>query len=422
MSGNPSAPSLRPRTRGRSVRVSPLDVMHAGARVRSVIGPVDPVDPAAAAGRVADLAALGPRTRVGLAPDRTTTRWTFDPGAPGVEFETVPEPATAAELLASLVDSPSGAPIRVVSAGRFLATEHDHGLGEVEFALALHETILGVGAPRPGTRLRPPVAATAFGVFARHPRRAAALLAGRGAPESAGAEPEARGVPAGTGAVGPQVAWSPKPDVFTVVMPADVVTALRARRDRDEPGTSLFAHLTAATYRMLAGTLDVHPTVTIPFDCRRYLRHEANLWGNFVAGLQFEVPRDVSARRLHGLIGGAAASGRPVANVLLGSGKARLALARGGVPPAPCTVPTRPRARLLFSHMGVVPRTDRGDTGLEPADYLAHSDPGGPEGVTVSSTSVAGCLQTTVSFHGNVFSREVMEAAFGRFYANPLGE
>lgn len=404
-----------PATGPRSVRVSPLDVMHSGARLRSVIGPIEPVDHAAAKRRLDELASSGPAARVGLQPDRTTTQWSFTPDANGVSFDSFPEPSCAAELLTTVVNNPSAAPIRVISAGRFLSTEHDHGLGEVEFALALHEWILGVGAPLPSGQLRPPVGSLAALVLGRHPLRTAALLSTGGQPSPV--EQEATPDDA-------FVDWTPQPAAFMVTMPADVVAELRERRRRtqDREGVSaapsLFAEITAATYRALARELDVHRSITIPFDCRRYLSQRADLWGNFVAGLQFEVARELSASTLHAMLRSAAVSGRPIANVALGAAKTWVALRRGILPTAAGQVCVHPRARLLFSHMGTVPR--RRDTGLDPTEYIAHSDADGPEVITVSSATVAGTIQSAISFHANVFPREILENVFARVYRDPL--
>ncbi len=104
-----------------------------------------------------------------------------------------------------------------------------------------------------------------------------------------------------------------------------------------------------------------------------------------------------------------ARSGRPVANLLIGTVKARLG--RRAVADVPAA---RPRMRLLHSNVGTPEHAGRWPFTDPCSGYmLVASDPAGAEGVTVTSAAMSGNLWLTAEFHGSVFDHDQVETALG---------
>ncbi|EOM75643.1 hypothetical protein Rrhod_3103 [Rhodococcus rhodnii LMG 5362] len=372
-----------------------LDRLHRGVRVRSLMGPV----PLADLGTVRDRLARSGHPGIGVVPTAART-WDRDPHA--VQVRSVAAPQDPATLLTSAPTCARTAPIDVTVAGEWLLTEHDHGLGEIDFGLTVHETVLGEPVPAP-RRVRAPLTRAALRTFATDPRRAA-----RVAGDARRSEPTPDPYPSGLREVGAV-------EIVHAVQPASVRRELRAFRDRHHPGTSMFALSVVGLRRALAERMPLDPVTTVPFDARRYLPGRAAPAGNFAAGLRFAFDDDPDA--VHAALRRAASSGRPVATLAMTC----LAARSRRIPDAP---PSRP-ARVLLSHVGEVPRrTPRAWSGTDPQHlaplYLAQSDPAAPGDLTIVSTLVAGSLQLTASFHGGALTTRDVADALSRFANEPV--
>ncbi|MFD1811402.1 hypothetical protein [Rhodococcus gannanensis] len=401
-----------------TVRVAHLDVMHSHARITTIVGPVELPPADVVADRLAAMTAIGPKARLGLRPSTTSNRWTFDPVAHRPVVTTTSTPASPMDLLdlPDATDPAEDRPTSVVLAGNYLRTDHNHGLGEVAFALLLHGVILGTIDPadpnvwRPALRRGNGIAAAAVRTFGSDPRRLWALrnsLSSRRTPPPSPVEE--------------QVPWTPdRAAVFSPMSP-ETLARLRAWRDTDAPGTSMFAVVASALHRALADAgLDVDDVATVTLDVRKYLAEGHVPLANFVSGLEFELGRRPSPQVIHRTVADALESGRPVANVALNSLRTRIGL-RTGRPPVPTTRPRSARARLLFSSIGRVPRQGAIPwRGTADPFYMVHNDPTGPEGITVSWAVIDDSLFTAASFHGNVFDRGRVQRALDSVTSDPL--
>ncbi|EME20403.1 hypothetical protein [Rhodococcus triatomae] len=402
-----------------TIRVAHLDVMHSHTRATMIVGPVELPPPEVVADRLAAMAAVGPRARLGLQPSTRSNRWSFDPVAHRPVVTTMDAPASPMDLLdlPDVAGPPDSRPTGVVLAGDYLRTEHNHGLGEVAFALLLHGVILGTIDPsdpnvwRPALRRGNGITAAALRTFGSDPRRLWAL---RGS-LSRQAKPAPR--PATD-----EQPWAPDRAAVFSPMPPETVARLRAWRDATSPGTSMFAMVAAALNRGLSDAgLDVDEVATVTLDVRKYLADGHVPLANFVSGLEFDLGRRPSPQLIHTTVAGAIASGRPVANVALNSLRTRIGLLTGQ-PQAPNSRPCAPRARLLFSSLGRVPRQGTIPwRGTADPFYIVHNDPTGPEGITVSWGMIDGSMFTVASFHANVFARDRVQQGLDAVTTDPVG-
>jgi len=406
-------------TATRAVTVGPLDVLHSRSRVTAAIGPVAVPEPDVVAARVRALIGSGPHTRFGLQPSSTTTRWIYDPRTTP-EIVVADDPESAADLLVGTSFPAGDRRTRIVLAGDHILTDHNHGLGEVELTLRFHAVLLGVLDPtdpavwRDTRRRCSGVGTAAARVFGSDPRRLWALrrlLGSAGVPEEPVAETR------------DEVPWTPSRAGAVATFEQDVFDRLRAWRDEHEPSVSMFSVTSTVLHRALtAEGIDPAPTISVPFDVRRYLPAGRTPLGNFVAGLDFPVGAYPSPRAIHDALGRAASTGRPVANLAVSSARTRVALRRGLTFAAPSTRPRSPRARILFSSLSKGPLVDRLPwLATDLPFYAAHNDPTGPEGITFTTSAFGSRVIVVASFHDTVFPADRIRAALQRAVADPLG-
>lgn len=399
-----------------TIRVSHLDVMHSRTRITSVIGPVHLPDDATIAERLRTMAEAGPHTRLGLRPSEHGSRWSFDPESSVPEVVRLDPPSSPMDLL-DLLSHTSRAhlPTTVTVAGNYLRTDHNHGLGEVALTLMINEVILGMVDPadprvwQPAHAARSGIPTAALRTFGSDPRRAWAL--GKSLDHTPRPKP--------SGSLKP---WTPARTAAVVTTDPDTVQSLRTWRDRHLPSVSMFAVTAAILHRALSDAgLSVDPVATITLDARRYLPAGRVPLGNFISGLEFDLGAHPTPSHIHAVTSEAMATGRPVANLALNSVRTRIASRRGTSHAYPVSRPVNPRAQLLFSSIGPVPRQGNvpwigGGTPF----YSAHNDPVGPEGITLTWAIVEGAVATTASFHGNVFSHALVTAALEHAAADPF--
>lgn len=353
------------------------------------------------------MAAAGPEARVGLQPSTASTRWRYTPdlAADVVGAANCAPDDEPIALLSAIRQSP-GHGIRVLAGRDYLAIDFSHGLGEVPLLDLLIGVLLGAVDPADDAvwapyrhRVSPLMAAgaTAIGLgphrlvpLWRQHRRNAAL---RDATVTAD-----------------NTDVAPSPATRIAHIPAAAVTDLRRQRDCALPGVSMFAIYTYALLEAFAATgFDVDPTVTLPFDVRRYLPTGLSTLASFSAGLDFRLDRESGPRRLQTEMTAAARMARPVANLMAGTVKTRMAMRSGRHPQ--WIVPTHARLQLLHSSIGNVPEGPWSFSDPERARILVASDPVSPCGVTVTSASVMGSLWLTAEFHDSLFDAEKIAAA-----------
>ncbi len=148
----------------------------------------------------------------------------------------------------------------------------------------------------PSTSITVSGAGTGLGRGLRRPtpRGRAGQAATSGADRAGGVRTtgEAASIPGGSGTVGGvDAATGRRPRATLAHVPAATVAEVRAARDRDCPGVGMYALTTVALVDALTEAgVDLHPTITAPFDARVYLPPARNTLANFSAGLAFAVP------------------------------------------------------------------------------------------------------------------------------------
>lgn len=382
--------------------MAPLDVQHSNRRSAVVVGPVRLPSLDELTTRFLSMAAVGPETRVGLEPSTTSTRWRYAPQAVGgaVAETALPAGADPITLLSTLRRGPGG--IHVLAAADYLVIDFSHGLGEIPLLHTVIDVLFGNANPadrhlwkpyRQGTRPLLTAAIRAIGLgpqqllplWRQHRRNVGTPLKY--------AEADIQDV----------ADVAPSPATRVARISTSDVAELRAQRDSMLPGVSMFAIYTHALYEALAEAgFDIDATITLPFDVRRYLPPGQDTLASFSAGLDFMLDREAGPRRLHAQMAAANSMARPVANLIAGTFKTRAAMRSGHT--ETWSVPARPRMRLLHSSIGTIPRSGQWPfTDPAEARVLVASDPAGPGGVTVTTSSVTGALWLTAEFHDSLF-------------------
>ncbi len=358
------------------------------------------------------MTAAGPPARLCLEPSAAGTRWrrVRESAAPRV-YSVAPlrDSARPVDLLQTVRDIDDRA-VTLATAGDWLAIDFSHGLGEIPFIHTLLDVLFGItdardaATWRPYARTRSPLATAAVATFGANPARLAKLLAAhhtRSATAPHCAETPGRGE-----------AFTPAPATRVIGLGAGEVAELRALRDRRLPGVSMVALFTCALWSSFerAG-IAVDDAVKIPFDVRRYLPGPRDTLASFSAGLDFVIDRAGGPARLHHEMTEAATTGRPVANLLVGTAKAR---SRSGRHTEAQPVPATPKLQLLHSNLGSPQWNGPWPfISAEQACMLVANDPATPTGVTVTSVAVAENLWFTAEFHRSVFDPDAISTALG---------
>lgn len=357
--------------------------------------------------RLLAMAEAGPASRIGLLPDTTGTRWRFCPDSLRQALSTtVRDPVSdPVELLGTLRQC-AGAGLRILAAGDYLAIDFSHGLGEVPLLDILVAVLLGAVDPADDAVWGPYRGALSPLVLAAV--RTIGLAPGRLMPLW---RQHRRNVAAPAPQRPPSVSRAaPAATTRVACIDAETVKELRQQRDSTLPGVSMFAIQTCALLEAFAAAgFDVDPTVTAPFDVRRYLPAARSTLASFSAGLDFTLARSAGPRGLQAEMTAAAQLGRPVANLIVGTVKTRAAMRAGHR--HEWEVPAAPRLRLLHSSIGTVPGQPWAFSDPSEARILVASDPVSPCGVTVTSATVTGSMWLTAEFHGTVFDPDKIGAA-----------
>ncbi len=407
-------------------RIRLRDRVHLGEPGTGLIGPVNLPDPDAVRRNLEAFASFGPRTRIALRPDTAGEHWIHDPQRLLESIEVIEEPADPLELLI-----PTGrpiAPMRVTLAGRYLRTEHDHGVGEIRFGLLAHQVITGAITPRDPdmlsqiSRRRDGLGTAALRVFGSRPTRVLDVF--RSMRETRIARPEfapADEFPTDAGSV-PTRRGSHA--VAVAVMPADVLGELRRWRDATLPRVSLFALVVSGLTRALtASGIPVDDVGTLPVDLRRYLPTGTNPLANFVSGIQLPLRRGSDPARLHHDLVTAVASGRPIVSLarVTALGYAAQWLSHDGQRPAPG--PSQPGAPLVFTGIQAHQQLMDSFPWIDPENsiFVSGTRPAVPEGITLQSATVHGRLLISASFQPQVHRSARVRGALDAFATDPVG-
>ncbi len=398
------------------VRAAALDVVHSRRWTTVLVGPLELPSRTLLLERYTALVERGVVSRLCLEPSVESRSWrrvSVDASKVITVIDAPPggTPSTAlVPLVRALRTSDVAGGIRILCAGDQLVIDFCHGLGEVALVHLILDVLLGAVDPRdpnllaPYRNRLPPLLRAGLHTFGTRPRRVPAVLKEY---RQRTTPPAPRTRPASSR---PDHPFQSTATTRVVGLPSAAVAELRERRDAHLPGVSLVALSTQALWEAFADSgMAVDDSVTIPFDVRRYLRTGTSTLGPFTAGLDYTLGYGEGPRQLQVDMDRSAHSGRPVANLLVGTLKTRLGR---------CAVvevqPVRPRMRLLHSNVGTPENSGRWPFSDPRSGYmLVASDPAGPEGVTVTSAAMSGNLWLTAEFHAGVFDPDQVETALG---------
>ena len=399
-----------------AVDVAPLDMMWTKSRIISAVGPVDAGRPEQIAAVVRELAVRGgPGTRFGLVPSTETTTWRY---APDDFLGGVTElPAcTAADLPALLTHrarSSSGtSAVDVALAGDYLIVDLCHGLGDVHLVDMLNSV---VGDRRSygslpdwsvGTPTRHPLAQALARFYGARPRRMASLVRNRH-----------RG-PAMPAAPTPSIAWHRAPTMVAAQSTGAAVERLRRARARRGADVSVASIVSAAIVDALRSRgLDLHDSVNVVFDCRRYLPGGSQVFGNFISGVDVAVDDPGDPVQLHRGISETASSGRPLAALLLNARKFERHYRSGHAFTPATRVAATPVAKLVFSHVGNIFMGTVGDEERRFGNCI--NEPTDPEAIVFTISHHGSDFDVSASFHSNVHSPTLIQSALDAVAEEP---
>ena len=420
-------------------RIGLSDRIHLGESATALIGPVDLPDLETVRSNLDVFASFGPATRIALRPDPDGRRWIHDPRRLLDTIEVVDEPADPLDLL--VPDGRPNAPMRITLAGRYLRTDHEHGVGEIRFGLLAHQIITGAVSPQDPEMLAQisrrwdGLATAGLRVFGSRPTRVfdvlrsmhetkrTATIPTATKPTAAGPRPAGPEFPIDAGA--PTATPPPNLGPHTVAvaaMPADALNELRRWRNATLPGTSLFALVVSGLTRALVRAgIAVDDVGTLPVDLRRYLPRGTNPLANFVSGIQLPLRDGNDPARLHDDLTNAVASGRPIVSLARVTALSRAAQLLSPDGRHATMLPTK--APLVFTgiqaHQQVMdsfPWIDRDNS-----VYVTGTRPAVPNGITLQSATIHDRLLISASFQPELHSPERIREALTAFATDPAG-
>jgi hypothetical protein len=424
-----TVPALRAATPAeggrRTLPISAVDRLAAGAHVLGVMGPLVLPPRAALVAALHRVVSLGPGARLGLvAADRRDWAWTPETQRELCErmVSEIPPlgddlaPDEVLEHLVGMIDD--ALPLQVIVSGERLLMIYDHQVVDARFTSRLPAALLDLatGGEMPAwlaeEGVRRPLWRALAATYLRHPARVPALLRAR--------RVQVPVVPAAVAAVPEreQVAWAPSTAVAWGRGDRESFTALR-RWLRAQPHAVAFSSAVIVALRAAFVQQGVRLAADseLVWDVRQYLPAGVDTTGNFVTGVPVTGVDDLHAvdQSIHETV----TSGRPLAALLAGAVKERL---RPADRRTPSTAPAHARGHLVVSNLGVA-RTMQSLPWVRdgrPAElgYTVHPVPA--ENLSVQIAVIDGALQVAVAFNDNVFDRGGIDRAVARFVADPL--
>lgn len=265
------------------VRVGPLDVEFAGARVWVLIGPT-PADASAYYAVLSRIAEGGPRNRVGLQPQRDRRSWRFDSRlAPSmVAGDLDLDPCDVDTTLTQLARRNVDQPILAANLGGHLALCIDHGIGDAHAIGEIAAALTRPGEPLP-TGFLPPQHELNVGVPLTRVARRTFASGPAGIARDIGYELEVARVHrdrAGAGAQSAPTAVAAATSGYSTTFlrsQPGFLPMVRQLRDHRYHGTSVATLVFYALRQNISQCFDdcgvrLTPTTGLLTDLRRYLR------------------------------------------------------------------------------------------------------------------------------------------------------
>jgi hypothetical protein len=367
------------------------------------------------------IAAAGTHTRIGLIPRMDKRFWEYAPSRSWLVRQvpdTVDNEGTAA-VLEHIRNRPGQRfPLEVNVSERHLAIEVDHGLGDGRFLMDLAASLLAVSRgemppwvtdPEPRAALLLALAHT----FGRNPRRARRVWNTAVSLRSTDAvvtdDADHRSVP-----------WEPSFAVNVTQIGPDLEFEVNRWRRANAPSAGSAATWLYITRRALADAgVQMTDRVMVAFDCRRYLPEGRIPNGNFGAGLEIHAGADETLAGVGARLQEISASALPLAAMAAVSTLTQVR--RRSPTGAPSRAYPGAPARLMYSDLGRA-------RGLETAPFHSDGDqfftglldPSGPDGITIFSARVSGGRSVSMSFHDNIFDRQLIAKAAAHIEQDPI--
>lgn len=410
-------------------KASAMDMLRSEARIVCALGPADFGGLDRVKARLHRLASAGPAARLGLQVTPSAPVWRYEPESVCADVVAV-APIARADVQDRLVElsmsASSDVPIRGRLAGDFLLLDLSHAFGDAVLPVELF-AFLADPTPEPelpawatARTVRTPLPRALAGWMLHNPRKVVDVVYGK-LRSTPAATPEQL-----TPALAPmehaRIPWTRSPAVATATSHAGAPSELRAWRGAHMPDVSVTSILSAAVASALSVSgISTAYSANFLFDCRRYLRTDSVVLGNFAVGIEFVGVDPTSPAALHSSVTHAIDKGRPLAAGALSSLhylRTRRALPSTDAQTAPASVD----AQLTFSDVGRIRQLERIAWLDEPEKCIFYplSEPSLPESIVITSLHVRDTFHVTASFHDNVFDREAVQSALDLATNDPV--
>jgi hypothetical protein len=360
----------------------------------------------------------GLHTRIKFTPAASKRLWRAD-GDPIVRC--IPE-AVASGTVAEMLEyvrrrQQARRPLELHVSDRYLILDIDHGLGDGRFSLELVSAVLALsgGVRQPWVDQRNTLLVLPRAVvrtFARHPAQAAeALRHAAGSRHSQMVDPVT--------AAGDVVSWSPSFAVSVAHVDADSEGAVEDwRRSRPDKIGSASVWLYVVTRALLQAGIEMQDRMMFAFDSRRYLPKGQTVSGNFAVGLSLPFSDDETPQGFDHRIQGLIKSAVPLAGQAAIAARSLFGARRSSA--TQFIQRDKVRADVMYSDIGHI-------TILGTAPWRDHRlctataliDPAGPQSITAVNTRVGATRNIAISYHDNVFERNVIDQA-AHYMSQPL--
>lgn len=407
-------------------KASAMDMLRSDSRIICGLGPADFGGIERVRARLSALASAGASARVGLRVTPFSPKWQYRPDL-ACEDVIAAAPIDAAQVKDRLVElsrtASSEVPLRARLAGEYLLLDLSHGFSDAVLPVELF-AYLGDPDPAPplpswatARAMRNPLPRALAGWMMHNPRKVVDVVYGR----LRTAPPELVS-PALAPMEVSRIPWSPSPAVAAATSRVGTPSALSAWRAENLPEVSITSMLSAAVAKSLSlSGISTSYSASFLFDCRRYLRTEGVVLGNFAVGIDFRGVDPTSPAALHASVTHAIDKGRPLAAGALSA--MRYFKTRSAIPSIRAnTAPATADAEITFSDIGRIKQVENIAWSEQPDKCVFYplSEPSLPQSIVVTSLRVRDVFHVTATFHDNFFDRDAVQSAIDLAMLDPI--
>nr|WP_296773666.1 hypothetical protein [Rhodococcus sp. (in: high G+C Gram-positive bacteria)] len=407
-------------------KASAMDMLRSDTRIICGLGPADFGGIERVRARLSALASAGASARVGLRVTPFSPKWQYRPDLVCEDVIAV-APIGAAQVKERLVElsrtASSEVPLRARLAGEYLLLDLSHGFSDAVLPVELF-AYLGDPDPSPplpswatARAMRNPLPRALAGWMMHNPRKVVDVVYGR----LRTAPPELVS-PALAPMEVSRIPWSPSPAVAVATSRIGTPSALSAWRAENLPEVSITSMLSAAVAKSLSlSGISTSYSASFLFDCRRYLRTEGVVLGNFAVGIDFHGIDPTSPAALHGSVTHAIDKGRPLAAGALSA--MRYFKTRSAIPSIRATTaPATADAEITFSDIGRIRQVENIAWSEQPDKCVFYplSEPSLPQSIVVTSLRIRDVFHVTATFHDNFFDHDAVQAAIDLAMLDPI--